>query len=113
MLIDLDYMVTSEDVKYKDNDVVATIEILTGDFAGVKFYFGELNFAEKENDDGTYSINFNYDIIDEEHNSLLGKEEFESTLSDILNDLLRHTLSMAEQRYNDETGKENSETYPE
>ena len=113
MLIDIDYVITKDDIKYKDKDVVAAIEIMTGDFAGVKFYFGELNFAEEENPDGTYSISFNYDIIDEEHAALRGEEEFEVTLGNILNDLLRHTLSMAEQRYNDESGKENSEAYPE
>jgi len=113
MLIDIDYAVTQEDIKYKDKDVVAAIEILKGDFAGVKFYFGELNFAEEENPDGTFSISFNYDIIGEEHASLRGKEEFEVVLADILNDLLRHSLDMAQQRYDNESGKENTETYPE
>lgn len=113
MLIDIDYAVTQEDIKYKDKDVVAAIEILKGDFAGVKFYFGELNFAEEENPDGTFSISFNYDIIGEENAWLRGKEEFEVVLGNILNDLLRNSLDMAQQRYNNESGKENSETHPE
>jgi hypothetical protein len=113
MLIDVDYTVTQEDVKYKDKDVVAAIEILKGDFASVKFYFGELNFAEEENSDGSFSISFNYDIIDEEDAWLRGKEEFEVVLSDILNDLLRNSLDMAQQRYDNESRKENSETHPE
>jgi hypothetical protein len=113
MQIDIDYTVTQEDVKYKDKDIVAAIEILTGDFAGVRFYFGELNFAEEENPDGTFSISFNYDIIGEENASLRDTENFEVVLSDILNDLLRHSLDMAEKRYNNESGKENTETYPE
>ena len=113
MLIDEDYVVTQEDIKYRDKDVVAAIEILKGDFAGVKFYFGELNFAEEENPDGSFSISFNYDIIGEENAWLRGKEEFEVVLGDILNDLLRNSLDMAQQRYNNESGKENSETHPE
>lgn len=113
MLIDEDYIVSAEDVKYKDKDVVAAIEIIKGDFDGVKFIFGELNFAEEENPDGTFSISFSYDIMSEEHKSLRGKEEFEVVLGDILNDLLRNSLDMAQQRYNNESGKENSETHPE
>lgn len=113
MLIDIDYTVTQEDIKYKDKDVVAAIEILKGDFASVKFYFGELNFAEEENPDGTFSISFNYDIIGEENEWLRGKEEFEVVLGHILNDLLRHSLDMAQQRYDNESGKENTETHPE
>jgi hypothetical protein len=113
MLIDVDYVVTQEDVKYKDKDVVAAIEILKGDFASVKFYFGELNFAEEENSDGSFLISFNYDIIDEEDAWLRGKEEFEVVISDILNNLLRNSLDMAQQRYDNESRKENSETHPE
>ena len=74
------------------------------------FHFGEINFAEEENPDGTYSIGFNYDIISEEHKALQGNNAFESQLGEILNDLLRHALDEAEKRHKNELGTKDTQT---
>jgi len=110
MKINETYQLTERDIKYKDKDVVATIKIVSGDYEGVEFHFGELSFSEEENSDGTYTMSFNYDILSEEHDSLKGNETFEAYLGEILNDLLKHALDEAEKRYKDELGTENTKT---
>ena len=113
MKINKNYEITDNDIRYKDKDVVATIKITAGDFKDTVFNFGEINFAEEENSDGTYSIGFNYDIIDEEHKALQGNSDFEALLGEILNDLLRTSLEEAEKRYKNEHRKKDSETFIE
>jgi len=110
MKIEETYEITQSDIRYKDKDVVATIKITAGDFKDVVFHFGEINFAEEENPDGTYSIGFNYDIISEEHKALQGTKNFEARLGEILNDLLKHALDEAEKRYKNELGTKDTET---
>ena len=110
MKIEETYEIAESDVRYKDKDVVATIKITQGEFKDTIFHFGEINFAEEENPDGTYSIGFNYDIISEEHKALKGTENFEAHLGEILNDLLKHALDEAEKRYKNELGTKNTQT---
>lgn len=110
MKIEETYVITESDIRYKDKDVVATIKITQGDFKDTVFHFGEINFADEENSDGTYSIGFNYDIISEEHKALQGNNAFEAHLGEILNDLLRHALDEAEKRYKNELGTKDTQT---
>jgi hypothetical protein len=110
MKIEETYEIAESDIRYKDKDVVATIKITAGDFKDTVFHFGEINFAEEENPDGTYSIGFNYDIISEEHKELKGNDVFESYLGEVLNDLLKHALDEAEKRYKNELGTKNTQT---
>ena len=110
MKIEETYEIAESDIRYKDKDVVATIKITAGDFKDTVFHFGEINFAEDENPDGTYSIGFNYDIISEEHKELQGNNAFESQLGEILNDLLRHALDEAEKRHKNELGTKDTQT---
>jgi hypothetical protein len=108
MKIDENYIITETDVRYKEQDVIATIKIITGEFKDTEFHFGEITFAEEENPDGTYSISFNYDIMNEESKNLHGNEEFEKVLGVILNDILRVSLVEAEKRYKNELREEDS-----
>ena len=110
MKIEETYVIAESDIRYKDKDVVATIKITQGDFKDTVFHFGEINFADEENPDGTYSIGFNYDIISEEHKALKGNDIFESYLGEVLNDLLKHALDEAEKRYKNELGTKDTET---
>ena len=110
MKIEETYEIAESDIRCKDKDVVATIKITAGDFKDTVFHFGEINFADEENSDGTYSIGFNYDIISEEHKALKGNDVFESYLGEVLNDLLKHALDEAEKRYKNELGTKNTET---
>ncbi len=113
MKIEETYEIAESDIRYKDKDVVATIRITAGEFKNTVFHFGEINFAEEENPDGTYSIGFNYDIIDEEHKALQGTSDFEALLGEILNDLLRTSLEEAEKRYKNEHRKKDPKKFIE
>jgi len=110
MKIDEDFELTQNDIKYKDKDVVACVKIKTGEFKDVEFHFGEIKFAEEENPDGTFSIDFNYDIMSEQHKLLEGNQMFETQLGEILNELLKHALDEAEKRYKNELGTKDTET---
>jgi hypothetical protein len=110
MKMSKDYRVTETDIKYKDKDTVATIKILTGDYAGIEFNFGEISFGDEENSNGTFTISFNYDILPEEYKNLQNDENFEKVVGTILNDLLLESINAAEKRYKDELRAENTKT---
>lgn len=107
MLMDKDYHITPTDVRYLDKDVVATVMIDTGEFAGVEYHYGSIHVNEEENPDGTLTMGFDYDIISEEHKHLKGDEQFESTIGVVLNDILMKSLEAAERKYKDELGTKN------
>jgi hypothetical protein len=107
MKMNEDYVVTDNDVKYKDKDVVATLKILKGPFEGVEFHFGEINVTEDEANGHCY-LSFNYDIISD-HQHLEKTEDFENTLEVIMNDVLLESLKSAEEKYNNELREKNTE----
>ena len=111
MKMNEDYQVTETDIKYKDRDTVATIKILTGEYADIEFNFGEISFGDEENPDGTFTISFNYDILPEEYKNLKSDENFEKVVGTILNDLLLESINAAEKRYKDELRAKNTETF--
>lgn len=55
-------------------------------YKGCKFHFEGLRFAEKENDDGSLNLSFDYTITNPDVFSLdnFGKEDFETTLGDFI-----------------------------
>jgi hypothetical protein len=103
-----DYKITDTDVRYRDLDVVATVKILAGDYKDVEFHFGSIHIPEEENADGTLTMSFDYDIISD-HKELKENETFETTLGEILNDILMQSLIEAEKRYNNELGKKDTQ----
>jgi hypothetical protein len=107
MLMDKDYHITETDVRYREKDVVATVVIDTGEFAGVEYHYGAIHVNEEENPDGTLTMGFDYEIISEENKHLQGNEAFESTLGVILNNILLKSLEAAERKYKDEIGTKN------
>ena len=103
-----DYRITEDTYTYKKDGDLFGVEILTGEFAGIKYTYGTINVADQENPDGTYSISFDYDVrtgkVDDE-----AKERFESTIGDVLNSVLLNSLEEAHQRYQNETRNTNSQ----
>jgi hypothetical protein len=110
MKINQDFIVTDTDVRYRELDVVASVKITNGEFKDVEFHFGSINVSEEENEDGTLTVSFDYDIISEDHKHYYKNEEFEVTLGHILNNILEHSLNEAEKRYKDELRAENTKT---
>lgn len=109
MKINEDYKITETDVRYRNLDVVATIKILKGEFKDVEFHFGSINIPDEENSDGTFTLSFDYDIISE-HTHFKGNETFESTLGEIMNNILHHSLEEAEKRHQNELREKNTQT---
>lgn len=103
-----DYIVTANDVMYKDKDVVATIKIINGYYKDVEFHFGEVHVNEDEQN-GTCTLSFNYDIISEQHKVLEKDVDFEVVVKNIMNDILLESLNAAEERYKNELREKNSE----
>lgn len=102
-----DYIITDNEIKYKDKDVVASIKIVKGEHQDVEFHFGEIHVNEDEAN-GTCTLSFNYDIISD-HKELESNPTFEVIVSEIMNDILTESLNAAEQRYKDELREKNSE----
>ena len=70
---------------------MAAMKILTGKYAGVSFRFGKIQVGDKENPDGTYTVNFDYDIVNPaKHNreKLRDSKKFTDTLGSILNTII-------------------------
>ena len=91
-----------ENVDYKlieyiegENSDHWTVELLSGDFKGVKIQYGTITIDE-END----TMNFNYDIVD--HNGLDVKEDnviLISSVKTILNNVLTDALDLMESQH--------------
>ena len=92
MIYNKDFKIAEIYGSYRDENDVACIKILTGEFKGVTFNFGSISINEG---DESATISFDYDIIDD--NKLLtdefSKKEFEITLEKIMNSLLENILS--------------------
>lgn len=108
---DFAYVITENDIRYKDKDVVATVKITKGQFEDVEFHFGSLEVVE-DKDAGTASIRFEYDILNVEKDGpkVYGRDQelFEEQLGQILNDILMTSLEAAQEKYDNELGKKDS-----
>jgi hypothetical protein len=40
------------------------LEVVEGEFAGIKYYYEGMKVADKENADGTITMSFNYEIVE-------------------------------------------------
>lgn len=110
MIMNEDYRITDSKFGYKSDSDLFGVEILKGEFAGVHYTYGTLNFPDDENGDGSYTISFDYDI--REKSELVtesNKEKFEQTIGDVLNSVLLDSLQEAERRYKNEIRNEDSE----
>lgn len=70
------------------------IQINEGEFNGVKFTLGEIKFADEPNDDGTYTLSFDYNLVDDYNIS--NKKEFETLIGDIVTSLLENAVKEAD-----------------
>jgi len=85
-----------------DNNLnqLASIELLedAGKYAGIVYRYGQIKFANKENDDGTYTLSFDWDIL--KYNDIpeneLNKEELADIICVIIEELLELALNKKE-----------------
>jgi len=107
MIYNKDFRITDDFGTYKNENDVAGIEILTGEFKGTKFNFGSISVNEGAD---RATISFDYDII--ENSKLLEdeflKKEFEIVIERIMNSLLETVLGAEMERNYNESRKENT-----
>lgn len=114
MKINVDFEVTENNYGFRDKDDLASVKILTGEFAETEFTFNVITVADEENADGTMSISFDYTVHQSKEPITEDvRPKFEFVLGNVLNSLLVNALEEAEKRYKDESRKENPKTLTE
>ena len=69
----------------KVDDKWASLCIRGGKFDGVIYKYGKVSVSEEENEDGTLSFQFQYDIID---NVGISREDFDEEFFTLIGDIL-------------------------
>ena len=69
----------------KVDDKWASLCIRGGEFDGVIYKYGKVSVSEEENEDGTLSFQFQYDIID---NVGISREDFDEEFFTLIGDIL-------------------------
>lgn len=77
-----------------DNDLMA-IKLLedAGKYSGIVFRYGQVKFADKENEDGTYTLSFDWDLL--EYNDIPKEKLNKEELSDIICEIIEELLELA------------------
>lgn len=100
------------DHDYKNDETkMAPIKIVRGRYKGVTFCFGKISIPEKENSDGTYTLNFDYDMLNAgKHDAvkLANSQAFTDTLGAILNSIILAGIER-EKTNDDKVGNDYSE----
>jgi len=103
---DVDYTFVFDEHKKDD---IATIKLLEGEYAGVVYAYSKVSVADKENEDGTLNMSFEFMIVDSnglEEATFSNNKKFEKTIGDILISMIVEsaiTTSMEELK-NEEAG---------
>ena len=88
----------------RGQDQWASIMITKGEYEGVIYQYGRVSVAEKENEDGTMPLSFDYNVVDQnghDKEELDSSVEFKNILGDILVDILDEQLEAGNLEYND------------
>lgn len=64
----------------------------SGKYQGVVYRYGEVTFAEEENEDGTLNLSFEWDILD---SNGLPKESFGDDFFDLIGEILMHIVGQS------------------
>lgn len=64
-----------------------------GKYEGIVFRYGQIKFADKENNDGTYTLTFDWDLI--KYNDIPKEELNKEDMSDIICDIIEELLELA------------------
>jgi hypothetical protein len=62
----------------------------SGEYAGVTWTYGGLKFADKENEDGSMNMSFDYEITGDIRAKNI--EKFQNTIGDVLLDILEEQI---------------------
>ena len=87
----------------RDKDKWTSILITKGDYEGVIYQYGRVSVAEKENENGTMPLSFDYNVVDQnghDKEKLDNSVEFKNMLGDILVEILDKQLEAGNLEYN-------------
>lgn len=109
--INVDYAFVFENHQKTD---VATIKLLKGKYAGVIYGYSKVDIPDKENEDGSLNMSFDYAIYDKnglEDFDFLGNKKFQKIVGDILTSMLIETAitTSMEDLKNEEAGDDYTE----
>ena len=82
----------------------ASIMITKGDYEGIIYQYGRVSVADKENEDGTMPLSFNYQVIDSNSHvkeTLDDSIDFKNTIGDILVEIIEEQMEAGNLAYND------------
>ena len=82
----------------------ASIMITKGDYEGIIYQYGRVSVADKENEDGTMPLSFNYQVIDSnghDNDTLDDSIDFKNTIGDILVEIIEEQMEAGNLAYND------------
>ena len=82
----------------------ASIMIKKGDYEGIIYQYGRVSVADKENEDGTMPLSFNYQVIDSNGHvkeTLDDSIDFKNTIGDILVEIIEEQMEAGNLAYND------------
>ena len=82
----------------------ASIMITKGDYEGIIYQYGRVSVADKENEDGTMPLSFNYQVIDSNGHfkeTLDDSIDFKNTIGDILVEIIEEQMEAGNLAYND------------
>lgn len=86
------------DCKGDDNQLGIKLLKDAGKYEGIVFRYGQVKFADKENEDGTYTLTFDWDLL--EYNDIpkdkLNKEELSDIICEIIEELLELVVNNKE-----------------
>lgn len=103
LVINEDYEVSEETFTYKTEGDLFAVKLIKGEFADIIYTYGTVNVADEENDDGTLSITYDYEIRKgKERITENNRLEFERHISSVLESSIMNSLELSEKRYNDE-----------
>ena len=102
----VDYQLGAVMNNQNTNVETAKVTFIEGEFKGVSLTIGTIKFNEEENDDGTITCDFNYEILDDnEIEDLRDSPQFTEYLSRFLESMLLTFVEAAEKNHgSDETG---------
>ena len=77
----------------KEGDDFTCLKLLSKEYDGIIYKYGNVGFGKEENPDGTLPMIFDYDIIRNPNNKDLGDEkEFINHIGDILLELMEKQI---------------------
>tara|TARA_A100001515_G_C4472359_1_gene177268 strand:+ start:216 stop:515 length:300 start_codon:yes stop_codon:yes gene_type:complete len=90
----------------KEGDDLASICITNnGKYHGVVYKYGVVSVPPEENEDGTMSLRFEYDIVD---NYGVPKEEFDEEFFTLIGDILVDIIETQDEEVHDEEEEEST-----